>query len=298
MKQLLLVFLVGTFMALTLASSGVAQTERIINARDFIGPLVTESPTDWWEWFTWVYWNSTSNYGPYEVETYLAAGALSCYVKTDIYPEVYTPANVPSGEYRVWIFNADENSLRNLLISSDSFSQQVMGHGWTWRDCGQHYLTPSSIITVKAVGVFTGHGSPYLSRRGHFAAIFLTSDCEAPAPDFIPAGSPVLFADVDIIPNVINLKSKGKWITAHVELPNEYDVTDIDIGTVLLNDVIPAAEHPNAIGDHDGDGVLDLMMKFDRAAVYLPGTGDVEIIITGKLTDGTKFGGSDTVRVK
>jgi parallel beta-helix repeat protein len=104
-------------------------------------------------------------------------------------------------------------------------------------------------------------------------------------------------ATVDIVPDVLNLKSKGKWITCYIELSDGYDVADIDINTVMLEGVVPAELHPTKIGDYDRDGIPDLMVKFDRAAVQkLLEPGEVKLTVTGKV--GTlDFEGSDTIRV-
>lgn len=101
-------------------------------------------------------------------------------------------------------------------------------------------------------------------------------------------------ATVDIDPNTLNLKSRGRWITCYIELPEGYDVLDIDVGTVTLS----YGEHKVTAewGDVQ-DGVL--MVKFDRsevAGILSPG-GAVELTVTGELTDGTSFEGSDTIRV-
>jgi len=115
-----------------------------------------------------------------------------------------------------------------------------------------------------------------------------------------------LSATVDIHPRALNLRSRGKWITCFIELPEGYDVADIDIATILLNDTIPVKPHPNAVGDHDEDGVSDLMVKFDRAEVTSLITDSINSIeerftqitlrITGELEDGTPFEGSDTLK--
>jgi len=106
-------------------------------------------------------------------------------------------------------------------------------------------------------------------------------------------------ATVDFDPNTLNLKCKGKWVTTYIELPTEYNVADIDVTTVLLQGVIPAATSPTNIGDFDSDGVPDLMVKFDRAALQsLVSVGEsVEVTISGSLVDGTDFEGTDTIRV-
>jgi len=78
---------------------------------------------------------------------------------------------------------------------------------------------------------------------------------------------PVITATVDIHPQTLNLRSRGKWITAFIELPEDYNVADINVSSIMLNDTIPAELRPLAIGDYDEDGIPDLMVKFDRAEV-------------------------------
>jgi hypothetical protein len=106
-------------------------------------------------------------------------------------------------------------------------------------------------------------------------------------------------ATVDLDPDTLNLNSKGKWITCYIELAEGYDVDDIDVSTIKLNGQVPAESHPTGVGDCDNDGVTDLMVKFDRAAVQkiLQAGDEVEITVTGELKDETPFEGSDTIRV-
>ena len=110
--------------------------------------------------------------------------------------------------------------------------------------------------------------------------------------------APKLFnVNIDIDPDTLNLRSEGQWITAYIELPEGYDAGDIDISTVVLNGEIPAELHPTEIGDYDTDGIIDLMVKFDRASIIeLLDTGEVTLTITGEV-DGTPFEGNDTIKV-
>jgi hypothetical protein len=66
---------------------------------------------------------------------------------------------------------------------------------------------------------------------------------------------------------------------------------------------------PTEIGDHDGDGVPELMVKFNRTAVRemlsgyrQVGTGGrvgyyVTLTVSGSFYDGTNFSCSDEIRV-
>jgi streptogramin lyase len=103
----------------------------------------------------------------------------------------------------------------------------------------------------------------------------------------------IIQAEVDFDPDTLNRKSKGKWVTVYIWFLEDYDVSDIDISTVLLNGVVPAEEHPTSTDE----GIL--MVKFNRSFVIdILAPGDsVEITITGVLPDGTLFEGTDYIRV-
>jgi len=121
-----------------------------------------------------------------------------------------------------------------------------------------------------------------------------------------PAG--YITAEVSIDPDTINLMSRGKWITGYIELPPGMDPEEIEVGTVLLNGVIPAAQSPTGIGDIDNDGIPDLMVKFPRDQLfpmflrelemnvnYLD--GPVELSVSGVSPTVGPFTGSDWVFV-
>ena len=105
---------------------------------------------------------------------------------------------------------------------------------------------------------------------------------------------------IDIDPDTLNLASKGKWITAYIEPPSPYTVENIDVSTIRLiidNENVPAEAWPTDIGDHDSDGIADLMVKFNRSAVQaLAEVGEVEMMIIGEVA-GVPFEGSDIIRV-
>ena len=120
-------------------------------------------------------------------------------------------------------------------------------------------------------------------------------------------------AAVDIYPETLNLKSSGAWVTVYIELPEGYNVSDIDVTTVFLDGTIPADSELWKIGDYDEDGVSDMMVKFDRQAVidyiwaklYHMGSQisdkkwEVPLTITGELFNDPmiSFAGSDMITV-
>ncbi|UCD92618.1 MAG: ThuA domain-containing protein [Methanobacteriota archaeon] len=115
-------------------------------------------------------------------------------------------------------------------------------------------------------------------------------------------------ADVDCDPDSLNLKSKGNWITCYIELPDGYDPKDIDASTILQNEALEPELDPkygfvkseeSYIVDHDNDGILERMVKFDRMEVeeILAVGKSVELVISGYLEDGTRFEGRDHIRV-
>lgn len=125
----------------------------------------------------------------------------------------------------------------------------------------------------------------------------------------------VITATIDIDPDTLNLKSHGQWITAYIELPECYNVEDIDLDSIKLchHDFwLPAVTDPKYgfvtdpnvyMVDHDGDGYIDRLVKFDRQILidYLKGQGYgdgdmIELTVTGEAT-GTRFEGFDTIQV-
>lgn len=99
-------------------------------------------------------------------------------------------------------------------------------------------------------------------------------------------------AAIDIDPDTLNLKSKGRWITCYILLPEQYDVADIDSDSLLLNGKVSPA------WSWIDEAEQILMAKFSRSEVQqILDPGQAELTVTGELTDGSKFEGTDTIKV-
>jgi len=106
-----------------------------------------------------------------------------------------------------------------------------------------------------------------------------------------------LRAALDLDPNVINPRSQGPWVTAFIEAAG-FNITDIDLTSLRLAGSVPSADKFAKVGDHDADGIPDLMVKFSRpalAALLSPGVNAVHV--TGSLVTGERFEGSDEIQV-
>ncbi len=107
---------------------------------------------------------------------------------------------------------------------------------------------------------------------------------------------------------VLNPASNGNWIMCHIELEEPYDVNAIDGATVTLNNTVPAHLDKQGwatpqgtaanVADYDNDGILERMVKFDRAAVQaLVQAPEAEVTVKGRITNGPLFEGTAVIRV-
>jgi hypothetical protein len=99
-------------------------------------------------------------------------------------------------------------------------------------------------------------------------------------------------AEVRIVPHTINLANRGKWITAYLWIPEEYNASEIDFCTLLLENEI----EPEQFWFNQQKQIVIAIFNHEQLQGILE-AGEVELTITAQLTNATCFEGTDVIRV-
>ncbi len=103
-------------------------------------------------------------------------------------------------------------------------------------------------------------------------------------------------AEISVTPSTLNLNSNGNYVTASIELEGFF-VEEIVVSSVRLQQVIPPVPGSEEIQDADNDGIMELVLKFSRAAfqAILPQGEYVTVTVSGTVRTRT-FSGDDVIR--
>jgi hypothetical protein len=172
-----------------------------------------------------------------------------------------------------------------------------IGDGYTDNGSIQNFAAPAGATRI-LFGV--ADGRLYTGIPGYYENNIGSFDVIAYLPDS------AITATVDLKPNKLVLRNRGRYITAFIELGEGYDAREIKRSSVMITEVngfvlkgeIQAIRR-SRIGDRDEDGVLDLKVKFSRRKlVPLLSVGANELTIIGVLNDGTAFEGFGEITAK
>jgi hypothetical protein len=189
-------------------------------------------------------------------------------------------------------------------------NMQVPTQDWTSNLCNPSYLdpddktgrtvvTPLLIPVGETIEIDLTILMPEDAEFGHVTITAYILGYDYIYPDLMGAGFNVTHkqipeeipADVEIHPETLDLKSKGRWVSCIIEPSGGYDEGDINPSTVYLEDTI-LAEHPVQTGH-------SLNVNFDRSDLEdILGPGDdVVLTVTGQMNDDVPFSGTDDIRV-
>ncbi|MGH9867392.1 MAG: S8 family serine peptidase [Candidatus Polarisedimenticolia bacterium] len=102
---------------------------------------------------------------------------------------------------------------------------------------------------------------------------------------------------LEMHPAQLNLKSNGQTVKAILQLPPALDPRRVVVSSLTLQG-LQALALPAEYTDGDGDGVEEINVKFDRAALQeILAPGDNAVEITGEVQDVSWFRGTTILRV-
>jgi predicted outer membrane repeat protein len=112
----------------------------------------------------------------------------------------------------------------------------------------------------------------------------------------------VIEVPMNVTPRAFNPCSQGKWLKAHLVLPEEFALDDVDTDTPATLRSLGAqieSEHMNVFVNEDG--AVEVEAAFDRAALCEAAnnsaSGFLTIGVEGSFTSGRPFYGADTIRI-
>ena len=181
----------------------------------------------------------------------------------------------------------------NLLIACSQ--GWAMGH-YFMAIYGDHVTVIFGPFSFSAAGTYTFELMP---TGWYFDAQGITGDLE-PISFEVTAQAGGIEANVDIKPDSLNLKSHRRFVTAYIEGTN-FDVQDIVISSIKLNEAISAKTKPTKINDYNNNGIPDLMVKFPYQPLQNMLSdyqgNNVILKVSGQTSSGQSFEATDTVRL-
>ncbi len=112
--------------------------------------------------------------------------------------------------------------------------------------------------------------------------------------DEVAAAVSAIHAIVKVTPKALNLTSKGNWISCSIALGDDYDIGDVIVDSVKLNNELTPVR--TEINEDD----QKMLVKFDRSLTQdmLSGADSTALMtITGSLQGGPDFEGDDIIKI-
>ncbi|MHC4084613.1 MAG: right-handed parallel beta-helix repeat-containing protein [Planctomycetota bacterium] len=168
----------------------------------------------------------------------------------------------------------------SILTASDLSDS----HQYTWIEDDYHLLSDSPCINAGDPNYAAAPNDTDL--EGKPRVIGCQIDMGAyEYNNFVPV-------ELRIIPRNINLANKGKSITAYIRLPENYNVADIELCALLLEDEIQA----ESVQINEEKQLVEARFSYEQLKGILD-AGDVGLTISLQLMDATVFQGTDVIKV-
>ncbi len=106
-------------------------------------------------------------------------------------------------------------------------------------------------------------------------------------------------AAMKLTPQALNCNSKGKYVKAHLTLPEGFLPEDVDVNEPAIAEPMGAeSEYIKVLGSKDGPVRLEIAFDRETFCDSVTETGEVEITVIGSLTTGQYFYATDTIKIK
>jgi hypothetical protein len=170
------------------------------------------------------------------------------------------PALLPagSGARDVVISDLDGDHHLDLAVANPlpSTVTVLRGNGNGTYEAAENYGVGDNPLTV-TLADFNEDGKPDLATPSYSTNEFWV---------LLNQRRSVPIALLNLDPNVINLVNRAPWITAYIE-PRNFEPAGIEVSTLRMAGSVPVLNKFVVIGDHDQNGVPDLMVRFAREAL-------------------------------
>ena len=206
--------------------------------------------------------------------------------------------NVYGGEI-LWSVISRDSSAVNIYGGIINFESLFVINSSTLNIYGGHLLvgnspgfSESSMVNIYGYGFerginnltgFLSDGSSFTFNELPFSQYSRMNLVEVAEP---------LVVEIDIKPTTLNLASKGKWVTCRIWLPDDCNVANINPDTILLERRVKA----EWIWFNEKQNVVKARFKRSELKEILE-PGEIELIVSCHLLDGTYFEGKDAIRV-
>jgi parallel beta-helix repeat protein len=105
--------------------------------------------------------------------------------------------------------------------------------------------------------------------------------------------------NVEIDPVWLSKGNREDWIAVYIELPAGLPPEDIKVSTLLLNGIVLPDRKKLFVGDHDDDGIPDMMVMLNKkgSSQILQSCKESVVTVSGRLKNGLPFEGSQSINI-
>ena len=153
-------------------------------------------------------------------------------------------------------------------------------------------------LDVEAGKIFVANYSTiFVSNLDGFGDIILLYDLMPRGIALDVVAVPPIACEMRFTPQALNYESEGKWVKAHIVLPEGYYVEDVDANSPvkIVKPFKLECEYKNIFANEEG--LIEVEAAFSRGDFCGYGPIDANIVVEGMLISGERFRGEDRIKI-